>query len=83
MVTTNAPAVLSSVRSESLVVLKDHGLGEVNAEVYGSDLNSILKHVMGVRERYPAVRNSLRSIMNCWMTESMMKQRGSYRRSRN
>lgn len=55
IVTTHAPAIMSSARSENLVILNDYKLGDVTSEIYGNDINSILKGVMDVSERNPAV----------------------------
>lgn len=55
IVTTHAPAVISSAKSENLVILKDCKMLEANAEIYGNDVNSILKDIMGVSERNPAI----------------------------
>ena len=55
IVTTHAPAVISSAKSEELVILKDHEAFDIGSESYGNDANSILKEIMGVPERNPAV----------------------------
>ena len=55
IVTTHAPAVISSVKSENLVILKENEPLPATAEIYGNDVNSILKNIMGVSERNPAV----------------------------
>ena len=55
IVTTHAPAVISSAKSENLVILKDYEMVDASAEIYGNDVNSILKDIMGVSERNPAI----------------------------
>ncbi|MCM1089791.1 MAG: AAA family ATPase [Butyrivibrio sp.] len=55
IVTTHAPAVISSAKSENLVILKDYEVMDANAEIYGNDVNSILKDIMGVSERNPVI----------------------------
>lgn len=55
IVTTHAPAVISSAKSVNLVVLKDYEALDVNAEIYGNDVNSILKDIMGVSDRNPVI----------------------------
>lgn len=55
IVTTHAPAVISSVKSENLVILKNYEAIDANAEIFGNDVNSILKEIMGVSERNPTV----------------------------
>lgn len=55
IVTTHAPAVISSAKSENLVILKDYEVVDASAEIYGNDVNSILKDIMGVSERNPAI----------------------------
>lgn len=60
IVTTHAPAVISSTTSENLVVLKNYEVYEAGSESYGNDVNSILKEIMGVSERNPAVAELFR-----------------------
>lgn len=55
VVTTHAPAVISSVKSENLVILKNHEVMDTAVEIYGNDANSILKGIMEVSERNPAI----------------------------
>ena len=55
VVTTHAPAVISSVKSENLVVLDDYEVRDVTSEIYGNDINSILTGVMGVSDRNPKI----------------------------
>lgn len=55
IVTTHAPAVISSAKSENLVILKNYEVLNAAAEIYGNDVNSILKDIMGVSDRNPAI----------------------------
>lgn len=57
IVTTHAPAVISSAKSENLMILKDCEVLDASAEIYGNDVNSILKDIMGVTDRNPAIAN--------------------------
>ncbi len=55
IVTTHAPAVISSAKSENLVILKNYEVIDANVEIYGNDANSILRDIMGVSERNPVI----------------------------
>lgn len=55
VVTTHAPAVISSVKSENLVILKNYDVLDTGTETYGKDVNSILEEIMGAPERNPLV----------------------------
>lgn len=55
IVSTHAPEVINSVRSENLVILEDAQVKEPGSQVYGKDVKSLLKEVMGVEERPQAV----------------------------
>lgn len=55
IVTTHAPAVISSAKSENLVILKNYEVLDASSEIYGNDINSILKGIMGVSDRNPAI----------------------------
>ncbi|MDO5151360.1 MAG: AAA family ATPase [Oscillospiraceae bacterium] len=56
IVTTHAPAVINSVKSESLIILEDDIAREPYGEVYGKDVNTIISGIMGVSERPEAVK---------------------------
>ncbi len=49
IVSTHAPEVINSVRSESIVVLKNNTVKYVGDETYGKDANTILREVMDVQ----------------------------------
>ena len=55
IVSTHAPAVISSAKSENLLILKDYQIFGVNAQIYGNDTNSILNEIMEVPERHPDI----------------------------
>lgn len=55
IVSTHAPAVINSVRSDNLIILKDSQILQLNNQVYGKDVNSVLDEIMGVSERPPEV----------------------------
>lgn len=56
IVTTHAPAVINSVKSESLIILEDDIAREPYGEVYGKDVNTIISGIMGASERPEAVK---------------------------
>lgn len=55
VVTTHAPVVVSSAKSENLFLLKDAQPLGILSQSYGNDANSILDEIMGVSPRHPAV----------------------------
>ncbi len=55
IVTTHAPAVISSANSKNLVILNNYSVDGAVSEVFGNDINSILDEVMGVTDRNPEV----------------------------
>ena len=55
IVTTHAPAVISSVRSDNIVVLNGYEVIDANSETFGNDVNSILTDIMGASDRNPAI----------------------------
>lgn len=55
IVSTHAPAVISSVRSENLIILRNYRAYKVDSQIYGNDANSILKEIMNVSERTPEI----------------------------
>lgn len=55
IVTTHAPAVISSVRSDNLIILKHSRILQLDNQVYGKDVKSVLNEIMGVTERPPEV----------------------------
>lgn len=57
IVTTHAPAVIQSVKKESLITLENGSANFANHAVYGRDVNSILREIMGVSERPVMVKN--------------------------
>lgn len=55
IVTTHAPAVLNTIRSENLVLLEDCEAFYPSGEVYGKDVNTILRGTMQVSDRPEAI----------------------------
>ena len=51
IVTTHAPAVINSVQSDNLIILKDAKILQPNSQVYGKDVKSVLGEIMEVTER--------------------------------
>ena len=51
IVSTHAPAVIQSVMSESIVILDNYSCRKPGSEIYGRDVNGILKSIMEVKER--------------------------------
>ncbi len=51
IVTTHAPEVINSVHSENLVILEDCQAERADSQIYGKDVSSVLKEIMGVSER--------------------------------
>ena len=55
IVTTHAPAIIQSVQSDNLLILKDEQVLRVSNQVYGKDVQSVLNEIMGFSERPPEV----------------------------
>ena len=51
IVSTHAPAVINTTRSNNLRILSDYQIAEVSQQVYGNDVNSILNNIMDADER--------------------------------
>ncbi len=51
IVSTHAPAVINSVHSENMLILKDYRVGHIESQIYGKDVKSVLNEIMGVNER--------------------------------
>lgn len=64
IVTTHAPAVIQSVKKENLITLEKGSAYFVDHAVYGRDVNSILREIMGVSERPEPVKNLFRVFYN-------------------
>lgn len=56
IVTTHAPEVINSVKSDSIVILKDCSVFGAEDETYGKDANTILREVMGISTRPEEIR---------------------------
>lgn len=55
IVSTHAPAVISSAKSENLIILKEGQALQLENQVYGKAVKSVLEEIMGVTERPPEV----------------------------
>ncbi|MGX8852169.1 AAA family ATPase [Amedibacillus sp. YH-ame10] len=51
ILTTHAPAVINSIKSDNLILLKDLEIAYLDNQVYGKDVKSVLNEIMGVSER--------------------------------
>ena len=60
IVTTHAPAVIQSVRSENIRILTDDGILTPASQVYGKDIRSVEQEIMGVCGRLPEVEGKFR-----------------------
>ena len=59
IVTTHAPIVINSIRSDNLILLRDNQPERAGLEVYGKDANSIIQSVMRSNERPERVKKML------------------------
>ncbi len=50
-VSTHAPAVINSVKKENIRILSDGEVIEIDNQVYGKDINFVLREIMQVDER--------------------------------
>jgi predicted ATP-binding protein involved in virulence len=57
IVSTHAPAVLSSVKSENIILLDNGEVFEPSGEVHGKDVNTIISSVMNTAERPPEIKS--------------------------
>ena len=57
IVTTHAPSVISSVKKENLRILKGNQVYQMNGEVYGKDVKSVMSEIMGVSDRPDDVKS--------------------------
>lgn len=51
IVTTHAPAVINTVKSDSLIILDNYVVREPSGEIYGKDANTVIRGIMGANER--------------------------------
>ena len=56
IVTTHAPIVINSIRSDNLILLRNNQPESAGLEVYGKDANSIIQSVMRSNERPERVK---------------------------
>ena len=64
IVSTHASSVISSVKSENLIVLENNSASAPVGEVYGKDSNTIHSGVMGSSERPDLVKNLFSKFYN-------------------
>lgn len=64
IVSTHAPAVISTVKSENIIVLENGEANEPAGEVYGRDTNTIISSLMGASERLPRIREMFTEFYN-------------------
>lgn len=57
ILSTHAPEVINSVKSDSVVILKDNEIQSAADETYGKDANTILREVMEVSARPDEIKN--------------------------
>ena len=57
IVSTHAPEVINSVKSDMIVILKNNAVLPAADETYGKDANTILREVMEVAARPDEVKN--------------------------
>lgn len=65
IVTTHAPAVISTTKSENIVLLIDKEAYEPSEEVYGRDTNTIVSSLMGASERVPEIQDKFKLFYKC------------------
>ena len=51
IVSTHAPAVINSVKKENIRISSDGEVIEIDNQVYGKDINSVLREIMQVDKR--------------------------------
>ena len=64
IVSTHAPEVINSVKSESVVILKNNRVIYATDETYGKDANTILREVMEVSSRPDPVKQLFEDFYN-------------------
>nr|DAG44259.1 MAG TPA: putative ATP-binding protein [Caudoviricetes sp.] len=57
IVSTHAPAVISTVRSENIILLDQNDIYEPTGEVHGKDVNTIISSVMNASERPISIKH--------------------------
>ena len=57
IVTTHAPAVIHTVKSDSLIILDEYTAREPIGEIYGKDANTVIRGIMGANERPKPVKD--------------------------
>ena len=74
IVSTHAPSVINSVRTENLLILSEHGDSQLlPGEVYGKDANYILDGVMEANRRPAAVQKLFDHFYRTLETENLVQ----------
>ena len=71
IVTTHAPAVINTIRRENLVILDYRDVYYPSGEIYGKDVNTILRGTMQVPERPIAVMKLFDNFYNALAQQSL------------
>lgn len=80
IVSTHAPEVINSVKSESILILKDNDVLSTVDETYGKDANTILREVMEVSSRPDVIKKMLEQFYDLldqeewWQAENILNQ---------
>lgn len=64
IVSTHAPEVINSVKSDSIVILRNNEILSATDETYGKDANTILREVMEVSARPDEIKNLFEQFYN-------------------
>ena len=70
IVSTHAPIVISSVKKENLLILRDMQADNPVIETYGKDANAILLGVMGADERPKAIKDKFKDFYDAMAKEN-------------
>lgn len=65
IVSTHSPAVIQSVKNESLIILANNKASSISNESYGKDTNTILREVMKVSQRPQPVADLFARFYQC------------------
>jgi predicted ATP-binding protein involved in virulence len=73
IVSTHAPAVISSVKSENIILLDSGEVSEPSGEVHGKDVNTIISSVMNTAERPPEIKSLFNDFYSMINTKNLQK----------
>lgn len=74
IVSTHAPAIISSVKTDKLRILSNKEVCMTANQVYGKDVNSVMKEIMGVMIDLINLLSFLRSFIGYFLKKNTMKQ---------